>query len=243
MGTAWSISLVGTDGEEEDVPIDILSAASTVWRERLKLAGRYDEKCRSEEACDGKAIKAFVKMISHGTQDADSNVDLETMAQSLHLVHKYDCRGTVLTLSTLETAHFPKLTSKDLAPGCVTNVVGREAVREDAGDAPSRRFYVAPAWLTQGHLDYIVLKQELFGVDSLNVTMKQILTYALSAHIIKKDRGTHEATNKIFADLEEGDKTQRSACWMRLAAWRLTSSTLLALFAHTQPAETGNKSL
>ena len=51
------------------------------------------------------------------------------------------------------------------------------------------------------------------------------------------------ATNKIFADLEEGDKTQRSACWMRLAAWRLTSSTLLALFAHTQPAETGNKSL
>ena len=237
MGAAWSISFVSPDGEEEDVPIDILSAASTVWRERLKLAGRYDEKCRSEEACNGKAIKAFVKMISHGTQEAVSNMDLDTMTQSLHLVHKYDCKGTVLTLSTLETAHFPKLTSKDLAPGTVINGVGREAGREDAGDAPSRRFYVAPAWLTQAHLDYIVLKQELFGVESLNVTMKQILVYALSARIIKKDKGTHEATNKIFADLEEGVKTKNRGCWMRLAAWRLTSPTLLALFAHTQPAD------
>ena len=227
---------MSNDGEEEDVPIDILSAASTVWRERLKLAGRYDKKCRSEEACDGKAIKAFMKMISHGTQEAVSNVDLATMAHSLHLIHKYDCKGTVLTLSTLEADHFPKLSSKDLAPGSVINVVGRGAGREiDAGDAPSRLFYVAPAWLTQAHLDYIVLKQELFGVDSLNVTMKQILVYALSARIIKKDKGTHEATNKIFADLDECVKT--SKCWMRLAAWRLTSPTLLALFAHTQPAD------
>ena len=238
MGSAWSISFVSADGEEEDVPIDILSAASTVWRERLKLAGRYDEKCRSEEACDGKGIKAFVKMISHGTQEAVKNVDLETMAQSLHLVHKYDCTGTVQLLSSLEATHFPKLTSKDMAPGCVMNVVGREAGREDAGDAPSRRFYVGPAWLTQAHLDYIVLKQELFGVGSLNVTMKQILVYALSARIIKKDRGTHEATNKVFADMEEfAPKTKNRSCWLRFAAWRLQSSTLLALFALTQPAD------
>ena len=74
-------------------------------------------------------------------------------------------------------------------------------------------------------------------MESLNVTMKQILVYALSARIIKKDKGTHEATNKIFADLEESVKTKNRGCWMRLAAWRLTSPTLLALFAHTQPAD------
>ena len=232
MGAAWSISFVSIDGEEEDVPIDILSAASTVWRERLKLAGRYDEKCRSEEACNGNTIRAFVQMISYGTQEAANNVDLETMTQALPLVHKYDCKGTVQVLSALEAVYFPKLTTNDMVPGSVINVVGREAGLEDAGDSPNRRFYVAPAWLTQAHLDYIVLKQELFGVGSLNATMKRIIVYALSARIIRKDKGTHEATNKVLADMQEcvTTNTKNRGCWMRLAAWRLNSSTLLTLF-------------
>ena len=235
MGAAWSVSFVGSDAEEVFIPIDVLSAASTVWRERLKLAGQYDEKCRSEEACETNDVKAFVKMISHGSQDTASvtDVDLTTMYRSLNLVHKYDCKGTVKVLSALEASHFPKLTAADFASGKVTNGA-KSFSHEGVTGAPSRRFCVSPPWLTQTHLDYIVLKQELFGVGSLNVTMKQILVHALSARIIKEDNGTNENTNKVFVDMKEV-KTKDSKAWMRLAAWRLANETLLDLFARCQP--------
>ena len=64
MGATWSVTFVSAEDEEVLIPIDVLSAASPVWRERLRLAGRFDSPSR----CDEKQyafpqLKAFEQVL------------------------------------------------------------------------------------------------------------------------------------------------------------------------------------
>lgn len=239
MGANWSVTFVSKDGEEMEVPIDVLSAASPVWRERLKLAGGYPEKCRSEECCDVNGIRAFVNLISHGSQDAERVNEyvglvgpLNTMLDAMPLIHKYDCKGTLMVLSKREEAHFPPLTAScDMKPGGGAYRGGKVNLRSYGRS--ENNIFVAPAWLTQAHFNYILRKQELYGVEGITTTMKQLLAYALGSCLIKEVRGASYTENEVQVNTKKSTST--SKYWLVLDAWRLDQSTLLSLFAHTHP--------
>ena len=179
MGAGWSVTLVSNDGEEVPVPVDVLSSASAIWRDRLQLVGSLDPSQRSEENCTGEEIKAFVQVISARSNDAKTpatQIPLQTLLHSLPLVHKYDCKGTKLMLDELDAVHFPD-----------DGVVTRQGLVQSynmgkiwlvAHDKP---FECTAPWLTQAHLDYVTLKQELYGPDSvLTGRMQKLLAKLLT---------------------------------------------------------------
>ena len=49
---------VSTEGEEVLAPLDILCAASPIWREQFKLAGRDAMMPRSQESASTEELKA-----------------------------------------------------------------------------------------------------------------------------------------------------------------------------------------
>ena len=103
------------DGAEISVPFDILSSASSVWRERLQLTGTLSPTPRSEENCTVDEINAFVQVImsrSHGAEKNATDIPIETLVISLPLVHKYDCKGIKLMMDELDAHHFPTTSSR-----------------------------------------------------------------------------------------------------------------------------------
>ena len=177
MGAGWSVTLVSNDGEEVRVPVDVLSSASAIWRERLQLVGSLDPSQQSEENCTGEEIKAFVEVISARSNDAKApatELPIKTLLQSLPLVHKYDCKGTKLMLDELDAVHFPDagvVTRRGLLnPGTAWLVEEGLAFEKTA------------PWLTQTHLDYLTLKQELYGPEAvLSGWMQKLLAKLLTA--------------------------------------------------------------
>ncbi len=126
-----------------------------------------------------------MKIISIGSQDdsaATPVVGLETMLRALPLIHKYDCKGAVNhLLPRLQVAPFPEFPSGGLVIGQQLKELGQFCPFELS---TNRCYYVAPSWLTQTHLDYIVRKEELCGSSSLNDTMKKILAHALVGRVV-----------------------------------------------------------
>ena len=253
MGAGWSVTLVSNDGEEVPVPVDVLSSASAIWRDRLQLVGSLDPSQRSEENCTGEEIKAFVQVISARSNDAKTpatQIPLQTLLHSLPLVHKYDCKGTKLMLDELDAVHFPD-----------DGVVTRQGLVQSynmgkiwlvAHDKPFE--FTAP-WLTQAHLDYVTLKQELYGPESvLTGRMQKLLAKLLTEPpaydgryiSVIDDQGIARVTSITpsgsLADMplihvEKQDSatefgknaTSSNTPGLVLQAWRLDAHTLLSL--------------
>jgi hypothetical protein len=253
MGAGWSVTLVSNDGEEVPVPVDVLSSASAIWRDRLQLVGSLDPSQRSEENCTGEEIKAFVQVISARSNDAKTpatQIPLQTLLHSLPLVHKYDCKGTKLMLDELDAVHFPD-------DGVVTR---QGLVQPYMGNnwlvAHDKPFEFTAPWLTQAHLDYVTLKQELYGPDSvLTGRMQKLLAKLLTTEPPAYDgRYITEVAGQLFpharvtntpgslADMplihvEKQDSatefgknaTSSNTPGLVLQAWRLDAHTLLSL--------------
>ena len=240
MGAGWSVTLVSNDGEEVPVPVDVLSSASAIWRDRLQLVGSLDPSQRSEENCTGEEIKAFVQVISAHSNEATTPATLlpiQTLMQSLPLVHKYDCKGTKLMLDELDAVHFPD-----------DGVVTRQGLVQpyNMGNnwlvAHDKPFECTAPWLTQAHLDYVTLKQELYGPDSvLTGRMQKLLAKLLTTEPPAYD-GRYISIDGSLADMplihvEKQDSatefgknaTSSNTPGLVLQAWRLDAHTLLSL--------------
>ena len=258
MGAGWSVTLVSNDGEEVPVPVDGLSSASAIWRDRLQLVGSLDPSQRSEENCTGEEIKAFVQVISARSNDAKTpatQIPLQTLLHSLPLVHKYDCKGTKLMLDELDAVHFPDdgvVTRHGLVqchdPQHCINSNNWLVARGDPFE------FTAP-WLTQAHLDYVTLKQELYGPESvLTGRMQKLLAKLLTEPpayggryiSVVDDQGIARVTSITpsgsLADMplihvEKQDSatefgknaTSSNTPGLVLQAWRLDAHTLLSL--------------
>ena len=223
------------DGEDVLAPIDVLSAASAIWRERFRLAGRFDSPTRSEEtACTTAQIKAFLEVLlttqSHETQVRPQQLGLGKLLLALPLVHKYDCIGMKIMIDEMnDKLHFTE------------EIIPKEAEEEirlynsiEYGGAG--RWYLCAGHLSQTHLDFIIAGQELYGVDFLNDNMKRVLalllTYQKDRVVIKYARGSivhpvlcvHESEPGI-SDKVKGEVTNR----LVVQKWRLTAPTLASL--------------
>jgi len=252
MGAGWSVTLVSNDGEEVPVPVDVLSSASAIWRDRLQLVGSLDPSQRSEENCTGEEIKAFVQVISARSNDAKTpatQIPLQTLLHSLPLVHKYDCKGTKLMLDELDAVHFPD-----------DGVVTRDGLLNNSktGWLAERGgpFEFTAPWLTQAHLDYLTLKQELYGPDSvLTGRMQKLLAKLLTTEppaydgryisVVAGQRFPHARVTNTPGSLagmplihvEKQDSatefgknaTSSNTPGLVLQAWRLDAHTLLSL--------------
>ena len=225
------------------MPVDVLSSASAIWRDRLQLVGSLDPSQRSEENCTGEEIKAFVQVISARSNDAKTpatQIPLQTLLHSLPLVHKYDCKGTKLMLDELDAVHFPD-------DGVVT--------WDGLNPLSAKPFECTAPWLTQAHLDYVTLKQELYGPDSvLTGRMQKLLAKLLTTEppaydgryiSVVDDQGIARVTSNTpgsLADMplihvEKQDSatefgknaTSSNTPGLVLQAWRLDAHTLLSL--------------
>ena len=244
MGSGWSVTLVGNDGEEVPVPVDVLSSASAIWRDRLQLVGSLDPSQRSEENCTGEEIKAFVQVISARSNDAKApatELPLQTLLQSLPLVHKYDCKGTKL-IDELDAVHFPD-------DGVVTRQ-GLCKIRSGWLVAHGQEFKMTAPWLTQTHLDYLTLKQELYGPEAvLTVRMQKLLATLITA---SKERPVYQglklsegigcmltSDDDLLVHLQMQDSAmeidENAKAGLVLQAWRLSSNTFLFLFPWLAP--------
>lgn len=178
-----SVVLVSNEGQEFSIPMDVLSAASPVWRERLIINGAITKAPRSEETCTCDEIQAFIEIISLMSQDtktSPSSLSITILRRALPLIHKYDCKGAQVMLDDLEKRHFPsagivklKQNVMNEAPlgGSATTIIAR---------ATDRKFLTTEEWVTQEHFDYIVLKQELYDHEALTFEMKMLLAVAMA---------------------------------------------------------------
>ena len=246
MGAGWSVTLVSNDGEEVRVPVDVLSSASAIWRERLQLVGSLDPSQQSEENCTGEEIKAFVEVISARSNDAKApatELPIKTLLQSLPLVHKYDCKGTKLMLDELDAVHFPDagvVTRRGLLnPGTAWLVEEGLAFEKTA------------PWLTQTHLDYLTLKQELYGPEAvLSGWMQKLLAKLLTASPVYDGRKLLETgvngaghctvltgANDLFVHLQKQDSAMEigenekapNTPGLVLQVWRLSAKSFSSL--------------
>ena len=248
MGSGWSVTLVSNDGEEVSVPVDVLSSASAIWRDRLQLVGSLDPSQRSEENCTGEEIKAFVQVISARSNDAKApatELPLQTLLQSLPLVHKYDCKGTNLMLDELDAVHFPD-DGVETRRGLLHN---RNRWVVERGHA----FKMTAPWLTQTHLDYLTLKQELYGPEAvLTVRMQKLLATLITANkespvyqgLKLSDSGsgymtcTSAKVDDLLVHLQMQDSAMEiggnAKAGLVLQVWRLSANTYLLLFPWLQ---------
>ena len=182
---------VGHDGEIT-VAVDVLCSASTVWRERLRMADISSEAPRSEEPFAVEELKAFARVISIHSQDAEGRMDeipLDTLVLALPLIHKYDCTGTKLMLDQLDCVHFPNVGEAKLKSSIFSNSINNYIISAEMVVAEGSNFYVTQEWLTQKHLDYLVLKQELFGEgnhfpENINKLFGALLTRKIISHTV-----------------------------------------------------------
>ena len=242
------------------MPVDVLSSASAIWRDRLQLVGSLDPSQRSEENCTGEEIKAFVQVISARSNDAKTpatQIPLQTLLHSLPLVHKYDCKGTKLMLDELDAVHFP---DDGVYGVSAYGVVTRHGLLTNGTNwlvASGEPFECTAPWLTQAHLDYVTLKQELYGPESvLTGRMQKLLAKLLTlttydGRYISVTAGQEYARVFISAPLgslayladmplihvEKQDSatefgknaTSSNTPGLVLQAWRLDAHTLLSL--------------
>ena len=243
------------------MPIDILCSASTVWRERLKLAGSLSPTPRAEETCTTEEIKSFVAVMSVHTQEtvcAAKELSFGTLIQALPLLHKYDCIGSKQMLDELDNVHFSSVIGvKSLKCSVYTQTLNAVV------QSPSNVTGVTEPWLTQEHLDYLMLKQELYcegnafpkGAQQLLVSL---LAGAVDSSMIQP-HGTHfklkdgvagiqEAQVKVvlfekkkrageesaeMADAEVDDSLKP----LVFEAWRLTATTYSGLMPYLKPKD------
>ena len=248
MGAGWSVTLVSKDGEEISVPADVLSSVSSVWRERLQLAGTLSPTPRSVENCSADEIKAFVQVIMSRSHEAETNsfdISIKTLVMSLRLVHKYDCKGIKLMMDELDAHHFPDLAFKTSSGMLSTAPVGW--IHPDGTNV-----LLTPGWLTQTHMDYLVSKQELYGEDAvITKTMKKLLSKLLTVKMwdntyFKSNAAHPNAAQEIQTGADtnaivqvQHRKPKESAAGVEpcltLEAWRLSSTTLASLLPYMQP--------
>ena len=245
MGANWSVTLVSRDGEEIQVAADVLCSASTVWRERLQLVqlnGSLSPRPRSEENYSAEEINAFVCVISARSNEAESPatmIPVETLLRSLPLVHKYDCPGIKLMLDELDATHFPDDGVVDrwgvIAPSPELNGANVWVLNNKT------QVHITAQWLTQAHLEYLVLKQELYGSDAvLTAPMKRLLAKVLTTprvycgiHFVADCTPNHAQATcplgdecKLELKIVEPDKMDTDVVkGLELAVWRLTSTT------------------
>ena len=116
MGANWSIVFVSKDGEELSVPADVVSACSSVWRERLMEGGiaNFDRPPRSEELATLEQLRCFKILLVDRTQDqpgedsmADTTYleDMRIVTNALPLIHKYDCEKLLCIATTMADIH------------------------------------------------------------------------------------------------------------------------------------------
>ena len=177
-------------GEGASIPVTILQAASTVWRDRLNLAPLAEGvDAEAVEDCSPLEIQSFVAVISLVSTDAPAqlssscnNLMLMQLTSSLGLIHKYDCPGAMRLASFLAALHFPRCT--------YTPTPGLE---------PEMEPKVVPVslWLTQDHIDWCVRAQELFaapgseGELSTVLNSNQVCTRATTAPALRKTTRFH----------------------------------------------------
>eukprot|EP00966_Prymnesium_polylepis_P326698 7382600-Prymnesium_polylepis.3 len=236
---------LASDGVQLERDTDVLSSASAVWRERILLAGTLSPPPRAQESCTAEEIRAFVSVIlalTHEAQAPASELPVETLLLSLPLIHKYDCKGAKMMLDDMDALHFPDGGTKKVS-GILLNCSwavpqGTEGI-------------VTSPWLTQKHIDYLLLKQELYGSDSkLTEKMKQLLVKLLTtkkktlydgqcfdfvpgqAYIRSKESYRGQAVAHLMVTLqlqEPAQDTQEPRANLVLASWRLTSYSFNAL--------------
>ena len=174
---------------------------------------------------------------------------MDTLLQSLPLVHKYDCNGVKSMLDDLDSVHFPNNT-----------FVKKQGIYTSAGTWPVHHgtpIEITPQWLTQVHIDYLVLKQELYGsTAALTTTMKKLLARLLTAKLysgnLMQDQsmgygfgdqaitalGTTAEQLRFRCEAFEPAKTNDEAVVvgrendpkaLLLPAWRISSSTYASL--------------
>lgn len=253
MGVSWSVTLVSKDSEETLVPVDVLCSASAVWRERLQLAGSLSPMPRAKENCTGEEINAFVCVLfalSQDTERSPKKIPIATLAKALPLVHKYDCKGAKQMLDDLDEYHVPDHGVK-LFPDVIYNHLGQ--LSRSKGCA-----YVTEPWLTQHCLDYLVLKQELWGEQNIFpesvkklfavlLTRQQIFDRAyLEPHghgnnlripaesvfvaVERQPIALIEILDNTASQADKGDVTIGSPLVMQ--GWRLSASTFAALMPY-----------
>ena len=264
MGADMSVVLVSNEGQEFSIPMDVLSAASPVWRERLIINGAITKAPRSEETCTCDEIQAFIEIISLMSQDtktSPSSLSITILRRALPLIHKYDCKGAQVMLDDLEERHFPsagivklKQNVMNEAPlgGSATTIIAR---------ATDRKFLTTEEWVTQEHFDYIVLKQELYDHEALTFEMKMLLAVAMAHDSSKNgimcrngmstygkmlvgtvDRPTADLYLLEVEEEEDDDKgdvgslASRPAPLLKLQAWRLEKQTIMSLFMFLKAA-------
>jgi hypothetical protein len=259
MGTELSVMLVSNEGQEFSVPMDVLSSASPVWRERLIFNGVIAKASRSEETCTCDEIQAFIKVISLTSQDSEtsiSSLDVTTLLRALPLIHKYDCKGATMMLDSLESRYFP-------GDGIVKLKLN---VTDKSGNviAQPSSLLITEKWVTQAHFDYIVLKQELYGHEALTYYMQRLLAVVMvhgrgicgkvgpilcrngmsmpsnrSKLLGTLDRPTismYELEVEEDDDDDEKEDVGPPGPLLKLQAWRLGKETIMSLFGFLKAA-------
>jgi len=214
MGASWSVTFVSVDGKEFAIPVDVLSSASPVWRERFTLAGQFDKSARSEEQQSAAQVDAFLQVIlttqSHEATMAPSDLPLETLLLAMPLVHKYDCDGVKRMMVAMNSSlHFTE------------SIVPKEIV-----PATGHR-WLNISRMKQSHIDYMMLGQELYGPDFLNAHMKKVLAVLLTFNS-KQVQGKHLIVEHTEQNGQEGAATMTA---LTLPAWRLTVASFVSLLS------------
>ena len=239
MDAAWSVTFVSMDGEDVLAPIDVLSAASAIWRERFRLAGRFDSPTRSEEtACTTAQVKTFLEVLlttqSHETQVRPQQLGLGKLLLALPLVHKYDCIGMKIMIDEMnDKLHF----TKEIIPKEAQEETLTRYSSHSTGYVETGTWYLCAGHLSQTHLDFIIAGQELYGVDFLNDNMKHVLalllTYQKNRVVMNYTRGSGvhpvlcvQASEPDISDKVNGEVTSNM---LVVQKWRLTAPTLASL--------------
>lgn len=213
MGASWSVTFVSVDGKEFAIPVDVLSSASPVWRERFTLAGQFDKSARSEEQQSAAQVDAFLQVIlttqSHEATMAPSDLPLETLLLAMPLVHKYDCDGVKRMMVAMNSSlHFTE------------SIVPKQSHQLHS-------WWLDISHMKQSHIDYIVLGQELYGPDFLNAHMKKVLAVLLTFNS-KQVQGKHLIVEHTEQNGQEGAATMTA---LTLPAWRLTVASFVSLLS------------
>lgn len=189
MAATTCIVLVADSGHEVRIPSELLASASPVWSERLALAppAPGTETKSVEHGVSQFSLDAFVGVLTLFTQHTTmptllqsgifprgsepARLELQRLTAALQLVHKYDCSGARRLIAHLAEWHFPNATFP--APKRAGNY---------SPESSSEKVHPISQWLSQAHLDYILVAQELYPEcpDMLNTTCLELLAHALS---------------------------------------------------------------
>ena len=144
-------------------------------------------------------------------------------------------------LDELDAVHFPD-------DGVVTRQ-GLCKIRSGWLVAHGQEFKMTAPWLPQTHLDYLTLKQELYGPEAvLTVRMQKLLATLITSNkerpvyqgLKLSDFGgfMHTSADDLLVHLQMQDSAmeigKNAKAGLVLQAWRLTANTFLVLFPWLQ---------